>query len=77
MNNTDNIYRVFSSAAQTVAAFAAFLLAGYALVVNVMDNAVQADETLADINEALKQRYHILLGRLVWLGDPAVSSLSR
>lgn len=74
MENTDHIYWMFSSAAQTVAAFVAFLLAGYALVVNMMDKAVEADETLADINEALKQRYHAQLGRLVIITAGAIIS---
>lgn len=56
---------MFSAAAQTVAAFVAFLLAGYALVQTMMDAAAQSDETLIEIHESLKQRYHRQLAVLV------------
>jgi len=65
MNGSENIYWLFSSAAQTIAAFIAFLLAGYALVHTMMETAAQADETLVEIHEALKQRYHRQLSLLV------------
>jgi hypothetical protein len=65
MNGRENIYWLFSSAAQAVAAFVAFLLAGYALVHAMMETAAQADETLIEIHEALKQRYHRQLSLLV------------
>jgi hypothetical protein len=54
----ENVYWVFSSAAQTVAAFVAFLLAGYALVHSMMDNLERADETLAEIHIKLKTDYY-------------------
>ncbi len=65
MNGSDNIYWLFSSAAQAIAAFIAFLLPGYALVLTMMEAAAQADETLVEIHEALKQRYHRQLSWLV------------
>jgi hypothetical protein len=43
MQDAQNIYWLFGAAAQTVAAFIAFLLAGYALVQGMMDAAAQAD----------------------------------
>ena len=58
MRGAENVYWLFSAAAQTIAAFVAFLLAGYALVQNMMDSAAAADETLLEIHESLKQRYH-------------------
>lgn len=53
MNGSENIYWLFSSAAQTIAAFIAFLLAGYALVQTMMETAVQADETLGGTGTVL------------------------
>ncbi len=58
MISGENIYWAYSSAAQTVAAFVALLLAGYAIVLTMMESAVQADETLTEIYESLKKRYH-------------------
>lgn len=65
MNGSENIYWLFSSAAQTIAAFIAFLLAGYSLVHSMMETVAQADETLVEIHDALKQRYHRQLSLLV------------
>jgi len=65
MNGSENIYWLFSSAAQTIAAFVAFLLGGYALVHSMMETAAQIDETLIEIHEALKKRYHRQLSWLV------------
>jgi hypothetical protein len=55
---SDHIYWAFSSAAQTIGAFVAFLLAGYALVQTMMEAAAREDETLAEIYDDLKMRYH-------------------
>jgi hypothetical protein len=65
VSGSENLYWLFSSAAQTIAAFIAFLLAGYALVHSMMEIAAQAAETLIEIHEALKQRYHRQLSGLV------------
>lgn len=72
MQDSQNIYWLFSAAAQTVAAFVAFLLAGYALVQGMMDAAAQADETLVEIHESLKVRYHKQLSWLVVVTAAAV-----
>ena len=65
MKGAENIYWVFSAAAQSVAAFVAFLLAGYALVHTMMEAATQVDDTLLEIHDALKEKYHRMLSRLV------------
>ena len=54
----ENYYWLFSSAAQSISAFVAFLLTGYALVLSVMDNLEGKDETLAEIHHKLKGDYY-------------------
>jgi hypothetical protein len=68
----ENIYWVFSSAAQTVAAFVAFLLAGYTLVHSMMDNLERADETLAEIHTKLKTDYYRRVRLLSIVTAPAI-----
>ena len=58
MHGTDNIYWLFSSAAQSVASFTGILFAGFALVLMMMDSAADADETLLEIHEELKRQYY-------------------
>jgi len=74
MSTRENIYWVFSSAAQTVAALVAFLLAGYALVHSMMEAAARSDETLNEIHEALKQRYHKQLSALAIITAASIVS---
>jgi len=57
----DEVYWTFSSAAQAVATFIGFALAGYGLVYTMMEKVAQEDETLREIQERLKAQYH---GRL-------------
>jgi uncharacterized protein YutE (UPF0331/DUF86 family) len=52
------IYWLFSSSAQAVAAFIAFLLAGFALVLNLLDTREAADESLAEIHTVLRRRHY-------------------
>ena len=60
----ESTYWAFSAAAQTVAAFVALLLAGYALVHSMMESAARSDESLLEIHEALKKRYYVVLSTL-------------
>lgn len=53
-----NYYWLFSSSAQTISAFVAFLVTGFALVLNIMDSLQQKDETLDDIHHKLKSDYY-------------------
>jgi hypothetical protein len=53
--DADSFYWLFSSIAQTIASFVAFLLTGFALVLNMMDSLEQKDETLAEIHVQLKK----------------------
>lgn len=56
--NQENIYWLFSSSAQTISAFVAFLVTGFALVLNMMDGLQQKDDTLDDIHTKLKNDYY-------------------
>lgn len=53
-----NFYWLFSSSAQTISAFIAFLITGFALVLSVMDSLEAKDETLAEIHSKLKRDYY-------------------
>jgi hypothetical protein len=52
----DKYYWLFSSSAQSIAAFVAFLLTGYALVLNQLENIQKYDPTYTEINESLKAK---------------------
>src|SRR5215211_741630 len=56
--NDENIYWLFSSAAQAIATFVAFLLAGYTLVHAMMESVQQHDDTLEEIHAALIRQYY-------------------
>ncbi|MCI0350517.1 MAG: hypothetical protein L0Z53_13920 [Acidobacteriales bacterium] len=70
--NTDYIYWTFSAAAQSIAAFVAFLLTGYALVHTLMEAAREKDDSLEDIHASLRLTYHKRLTLLAWLTGAAV-----
>lgn len=53
----DNIYWLFSSSAQAIAAFIGFLTAGFYFVLDKMDDQVLKDSTLQEINQEIK-RFH-------------------
>jgi hypothetical protein len=54
----DTFYWLFSSSAQSIAAFIAFVLTGYALVLNLMQTVQQNDPSIEDIHESLKGKYY-------------------
>lgn len=56
--DAQNYYWLFSSSAQSISAFIAFLIAGYAIVLSVLDSLEEKDETLADIHHQLKKIYY-------------------
>jgi len=70
--NNDNIYWLFSAAAQSIAAFIAFLLTGYALVHSMMEAARDKDDTLEDVYLALRKSYHSRLKLLAWITGLAI-----
>jgi hypothetical protein len=55
MNEVENVYWLFTAAAQSIAALIAFLLAGVTLAFSMMDRTVQQDATLDDVIEALRK----------------------
>ncbi len=70
--NNDHIYWAFSAAAQSIAAFVAFLLTGFALVHTFMEAAREKDDTLEEVHAALRQKYHARLALLAWVTGLAV-----
>jgi hypothetical protein len=53
----DNIYWLFSSSAQAIAAFIGFLAAGFFFAYDLMDKQVEKDETLEVIYVDIKKQY--------------------
>jgi len=72
VQSVDYIYWTFSSAAQSVSAFAALLLTGYAIVHNLTDSVRERDDTLEEIHAKLKLTYHERLKWLAWLTGAAI-----
>jgi hypothetical protein len=70
--NNDNIYWLFSAAAQSISAFVAFLLTGYALVHSLMEAAREKDDTLEEIHLALRKKYHTRLTLLAFITGFAI-----
>lgn len=54
----DNIYWLFSSSAQAIAAFIGFLAAGFFFSFDRMDKQVDKDETLEEIYAEIKNQYY-------------------
>jgi hypothetical protein len=69
---SDGVYWLFASSAQTVAAFVAFLLAGFTLVLGMLDSAASRDETLIEINQSLKRKHY---GRLRELSELTAAAI--
>jgi hypothetical protein len=55
---TDGLYWFFGSSAQSIAAFLALLLTGFALILTLMDSALRRDETLLEIHTSLRRRHY-------------------
>lgn len=70
--SVDYIYWSFSAAAQSISAFVAFLLTGYALVHALMESAREQDDTLEEVHTALRKTYHFRLTVLAWLTGTAI-----
>ena len=70
--NNDNAYWLFSAAAQSISAFVAFLLTGYALVHSLMETARQKDDSLDEVHTALRRIFHTRLTVLAWFTGSAV-----
>lgn len=70
--STDHIYWTFSAASQSIAAFVALLLTGYALVHALMESARDRDDTLDEVHAELRTTCHKRLRSLAWLTGAAV-----
>jgi hypothetical protein len=51
-------YWLFSSSSQTIASLVAFLVTGFALVLNIMESFQQTDETLTEIHNQIKTSHY-------------------
>jgi hypothetical protein len=60
----DNIYWLFGSAAQAIAALVAFLITGMALVQAMMENAQDRDDSLVEIHASIQATHYRWLQRL-------------
>lgn len=69
-----NIYWLFSSSAQAIATFVAFLLAGYTLVHTMMESVQQRDDTLQEIHAELIRQYYRQIRALALITGAAVLS---
>jgi hypothetical protein len=58
LSSNDQSYWFFSASAQTLAALVAFLMTGYALVINVLDNTAERDDTWDELLPELKRKYY-------------------
>lgn len=72
--NIDNYYWTFSSAAQSISAVIAFVLAGVALAFTMMDRVADQDPTLFDVIEAFKVKLHQEMAALVTITGLAILS---
>lgn len=70
--NSDYIYWTFSAAAQSISAFVALLLTGYALVHSLMESARDRDDSLDEVHANLRIKYHLRLTILAWLTGFAI-----
>jgi hypothetical protein len=65
--NSDFIYWTFSAAAESISAFVAFLLTGYAVVLSLMESRRARDESIEETHAELRRSYHHDLYRLAAL----------
>jgi hypothetical protein len=70
--NYDYIFWTFSAASQSISAFVAFLLTGYALVHTLMEAARERDDSLEEVHNELKASQHKLLTILAVLTGIAI-----
>lgn len=70
--NDENLYWLFSSSAQAIATFVAFLLAGYTLVHAMMESVQQHDDTLEEIHATLIRQYYRQIRALAIITGAAV-----
>jgi len=71
--NEQNVYYFYSTSAQAIATFIAFLIAGHAMVYQAMDNIESNDDSLRDINHQIKKEYHKIIEVLCLFTGLAIS----
>jgi hypothetical protein len=67
-----NIYYFFSTSAQSIAAFIAFLISGFALVYQAMDNIESKDDTLAEVYHQIKIDYYKKIKKIAYITGLAI-----
>jgi len=73
----DNIFWLFSSAAQSIAAFIGFLVAGFFFAYERFDKLIEKDETLEEVYASLRNKYFIRLKvLLIMTGASIIFSLA-
>jgi hypothetical protein len=70
--NDEGIYWTFTAAAQSIAAFVALLLAGYAVIQSLMDSARERDDSLDEVHDTLRAKYHQYIIGLAWITGSAI-----
>lgn len=70
--NNDFVFWTFSAASQSISAFVAFLLTGYALVHTLMESARERDDSLEEVHNRLKISQHKRLTCLACLTGAAI-----
>lgn len=70
--NHDYIFWTFSAASQSISAFVAFLLTGYALVHTLMESARERDDSLEELHNKVKSSQHKVLTALAVLTGTAI-----
>lgn len=68
-----NIFYFYSSAAQIIATFIAFLIAGYTLVYQAMDNLENRDDTLKEVHHKIKVDYYLKIKKLCILTGTTIA----
>jgi hypothetical protein len=69
----DMVFWLFSSSAQAVATFIAFLIAGYSVFLSVMDNLEEKDESLIGVHHEIKKSNYRWLTVLCILTGSAIT----
>jgi hypothetical protein len=70
--NKEYVFWTFSAAAQSLSAFIALVLAGYALVHNIMESVKEKDDSLEEVHALLLRSFHKNMTLLVWVSGLAI-----
>lgn len=70
--SNENYYWLFSSAAQSIAAFVGLITAGIALAFTMLDRLVDQDDSLLEVVEALRKKQHKKLSSILYITGGAI-----